>query len=98
MKDCPWKLPAAASAPEAAASAQPLDKLNTILTFAADGSLDTRQLKDVFGMELGTTVALKTGTSGDVWHIAKVDGQTITLVSADDKKSYSNRGRAGRLI
>ena len=85
LSHCPWELPAAESAPSAA-SAQPLGKVNSIVEFGADGSLDIAQLQSVFGMELGTTVALKTGTSGDVWHIAKVDGQTITLVSADDKK------------
>ena len=41
-------------------------------------------------MGLGTTVALKTG--GDVWHIAKVDGQSITLVSADDRKATVTAG------
>ena len=47
-----------------------MDKQSTILTFAADGSLDTRQLKDVFGMELGTTVALNKDSNGIVFHIA----------------------------
>ena len=59
LKDCPWELPTAASAPHAAASAQPFTQNSTILTFGADGSLDIGQLKSVFGMELGTTVRLK---------------------------------------
>ena len=79
LSGCPWELPAAESAPSAA-SAQPLDKVNSIVAFGSDGSLDIGQLRSVFGM--GTTVALETGTSGAVWHMAKVDGQTITLVSA----------------
>ena len=85
LKDCPWELPTDA-APETAASAQPLDKQSTILTFAADGSLDTRQLKDVFGMELGTTVALKSDKQGNALHISKIEGPTITLMGAGDDK------------
>ena len=54
--------------------------------FGADGSLDIGQLKDVFGMELGTTVALKKDSNGNVLHIAKVEGHAITLVGADDSK------------
>ena len=68
LADCPWKLPEAASAPETAASAQQ----STILTFGADGSLDIGQLKNVFGMELGTTVVLKKNSSGIVYHITKM--------------------------
>ena len=78
--------------PQSAASTQPVALQSTILKFGADGSLDIGQLKSFFGMELGTTVTLKAGTSGgDVWHIAKVEGQTITLV-ADEKNNYSNGG------
>ena len=44
MKDCPWKLPTAASAPKTAASAQPLAQQSTILTFGADGSFDIVKL------------------------------------------------------
>ena len=81
---CPWNLPTDASAAAAsAASAQPLGEQSTILEFDADGSLDLGQLKSVFGMEVGTTVALKTDSKCNVSHIAKVDGRTITLVGAD---------------
>ena len=86
LKDCPWQLPTAAPAPQAAASAQPLAQQSTILTFGADGSLDIGQLKDVFGMELGTTVTLKKDSNGIVFHIAKVS-DTITLVGADNGKT-----------
>ena len=99
LKDCPWKLPAAASAPETAASAQPLAQQSTILTFSADGSLDIGQLKNVFGMELGTTVALKkvdAHTTATVFRIAKVEDQTITLMATDDDSK--KRVTAGELV
>ena len=84
FEDCPWNLPRNPSAAAAsAASAQPLGEQSTILEFDADGSLDLGQLKSVFGMEVGTTVALKTDSKCNVFHIAKVDGRTITLVGAD---------------
>ena len=51
-------------------SAQPSAQQSTILTLGADGSLDIGQLKSVFGMELGTTVALKKDSSDTVLHIA----------------------------
>ena len=91
LKDCPWKLPAAASAPEAAASAQ-MAQQSTLLTFGADGSLDIGQLKNVFGMELGKTVTLKKDSNGIVFHIAKVEGHTITLVGADNGKTTVTAG------
>ena len=55
-------------------------KENTILAFAADGSPDIGQLKNVFDMELGTTVQFKTrqGSTDVVYHIAKIEGQTVT--------------------
>ena len=80
LKDCPWKLPTAASAPATAASAQPLAQRSTVLTFGADGALDIGQLKNVFGMELGKAVTLKKDSDNIVLHIARVDGHTITLV------------------
>ena len=66
--------------------AQPSAQQSTILTFGADGSLDIGQLKSVFGMELGTTVALKKDSSDNVLHIALAEGHTTTLVGADGKK------------
>ena len=77
VSNSPWKLPAAESAPaEAATSA-------AIMQFGSDGSFDIGQL-GAFGMELGTAVVLKAETGGNnVCHIAKVDGNTITLVGAD---------------
>ena len=70
LKDCPWKLPTAESAPRTAASAQPLAPQSTILRFGPDGSLDLGQLKDVFGMELGKTVALKKDSEGKVFPVS----------------------------
>ena len=96
LKDCPWKLPTAASAPETAASAQPLAQPSTILTFGADGSLSIGQLKKIFGMELGTTVALKKDPKCiNVLHIVKVEGHTITLLGAD---SINITVTAGELV
>ena len=80
FEDCPWNRPRNGSAAASAASAQPLGQQGTILEFDADGSLDLGQLKSVFGMEVGTTVALNTDSKSNVFHIAKVDGRTITLV------------------
>ena len=48
LSKSPWKPLEAAPA----ASAQPMAKENAILVFAADGSLDIGQLKNVFGVEL----------------------------------------------
>ena len=86
------KLPAAESAPEAAASAQPLAQRSTIHMFNADGPLDIKQFKGVFGMELGTTVALKKDSNGNVLHIGKVEGHNITLVGVDDSKVTMTAG------
>ena len=45
----------------------------------------------LFGMELGTTVTLKypvqTGGATLVYHIAKIDGSTVTLVGTDENSS-----------
>ena len=58
-----------------AASAQ------TIVEFAADGSLDVGQLKSVYGFDSDSTVQLKAG--GPVFRIAKVEGRDVTLIAAD---------------
>ena len=54
MSKCPWTV---TDAP--AASAQSASKECAIVVYAADGSMSQTSLKDVFGMELGTTVTLK---------------------------------------
>ena len=51
-----------------------------ILEFAADGSLNQKQIKDTFGMELGRTVQLKKqdkDNSGPltVYHITSMEGR-----------------------
>ena len=94
MHNCPWKLPAAESAPRTP-SCRPLEHADrTPLKFGEDGSLDICQLKDVFGMELGETVALKKGSSSNVRHIASIEGQTVTLQGADDTTTVT----AGELV
>ena len=73
----PWKVPADAPTAPAqpdASSTRTAASAQTIVEFAADGSLDIGQLKSVFGFELGSTVQLKTG-SGTVFHIAKLEDE-----------------------
>ena len=76
-----------------AASAQDAQRESTIVEYAADGSISRPQLTTVFGMELGTIVTLKhlvqTGGATLVYHIAKMDGPTVTLVGTDENFSQA---------
>ena len=85
LKECPWELPTAASAAEAAPAKPPSAVANAIVQFGEDGSLDIEQLKKVFGMKLGTTVALKNGSSAIVFHIAKMG---CRLIESEAQRDY----------
>ena len=88
MSKCPWTV---TDAP--AASAQSASKESAIVEYAADGSMSQTSLKDVFGMELGTTVTLKKvplpPAEAPVYHIAKIDGLTVTLVGTDEDSTHA---------
>ena len=88
LAKCPWKLPGAAP-PAPAASAQ---QRCTILEFSADGGLDLGQLKSSFGFEPGTTVRLKHGGDGTVYHIANLDRRAVTLIAPDSTKKEVTTG------
>ena len=85
LSKCPWKLPSAVPA-------QPAKKEDAILAFAADGSLDPGQLKDVFGMELGTTVVLKVKGDHPVYHIANIQGPEVTLIDSGNITKMTTTG------
>jgi len=82
MSKCPWKLTDAA-APAATTTDAP--KVDAIVEYAPDGSLEKEQLKTLFGMELGTTVTLKvptqTGVKSPVYSITSMEGKSSRVVS-----------------
>ena len=82
MSKCPWKLTDAA-APAATATDAP--KVDAIVEYAPDGSLEKEQLKTLFGMELGTTVTLKvpaqTGVKSPVYSITSMEGKSSRVAS-----------------
>ena len=90
--EVPWKLTDAV-APAASAQAAPTE--SAFVECAADGSISLSQLKAKYGMELGSTVTLKTSNPGQtntpktalVYHIAKIEGPTVSLVGTDENKS-----------
>ena len=93
MTECPWKLPKA--------KGDQIPKDTIILEYGSDGSMSASQLKNAFGMELGTTVARKPKVSpkvqGDsaqaapdlIYHIGKIDGPTVTLVGVGENTSQA---------
>ena len=85
LKDCPWK-PLEA---KPAASAQPAANIK----FHKDGSVDVEQLKGTFGMALGAKVQDKRKRECDnIYHIAKVEADYITLIAADDSIKTLTQG------